>query len=63
MGDLADGTSIANLGTGQPKSLREFAEEQWESHGAAGKLQIGLIPYRDNEIMRYVPNTCIVKGI
>jgi len=44
-----------NIGTGRPKTLRRFAEEWWENFGATGKLQFGALPYRTNEVMRYVP--------
>jgi nucleoside-diphosphate-sugar epimerase len=46
---------IANIGTGRPQTLREFSESWWNKWGAAGKLKFGAIPYRENEVMRYVP--------
>ncbi len=46
---------IENIGTGQPKNLAEFAREEWQKFKATGKLHIGRIPYRSDEIMRYVP--------
>lgn len=46
---------IANVGTGQPQTLRAFAEHWWTFWEAKGKLQIGALPYRPNEVMRYVP--------
>ncbi len=46
---------IHNLGTGKPMSLNSFAEEQWKKFGATGRLKQGEIPYRKNEVMRYVP--------
>jgi nucleoside-diphosphate-sugar epimerase len=46
---------IRNLGTGQPQSLRQFAEAGWKEWGATGKLIFGAVPYRANEVMRYVP--------
>lgn len=48
-------SAIQNIGTGQPKSLLVFAQEQWALHNAKGNLLPGKIPYRSNEIMRYVP--------
>lgn len=47
--------TIKNLGSGKPVSMKDFALEQWTQFGAKGKLKIGLLPYRKNEIMRYVP--------
>ena len=46
---------IHNLGTGRPMSLKRFAEKEWKRFGAKGRLKFGEIPYRDNEVMRYVP--------
>jgi nucleoside-diphosphate-sugar epimerase len=47
---------IRNLGTGIPKSLKDFASECWNEFGAKGKLIPGAIQYRKDEIMRYVPD-------
>lgn len=46
---------IDNVGTGKPQSLREFAEYWWKKWNAKGKLKFGELPYRENEVMRYVP--------
>ncbi len=46
---------IKNLGTGCPVSMREFAEYWWRKSEAKGALKIGALPYRENEIMRFVP--------
>ncbi len=46
---------IKNIGTGKPQTLREFAEFWWSHWGATGKLQFGAVPYRPDEVMRYVP--------
>lgn len=46
---------IQNIGTGKPKSLIEFAENLWNIFEAKGQLLPGKIPYRKNEVMRYVP--------
>jgi UDP-glucose 4-epimerase len=46
---------IENLGSGTPKSLREFAREEWRRCGATGKLLLGTLPMRPNEVMRFVP--------
>lgn len=47
---------IANLGSGKPKTIRSFAEEIWDDLHGSGKLRFGEIPYRANEIMKYVPD-------
>jgi len=46
---------IRNIGTGRPATLKEFAQENWGKFNAKGKLKIGAIRLRDNEVMRYVP--------
>lgn len=54
--DLISGKpKIKNIGTGKPQSLRQFAEYWWNYWQAAGTLHFGKVPYRDNEVMRYVP--------
>ncbi len=46
---------IRNLGTGHPQTLLSFAETWWGRFGATGKLLPGVLPTRQNEVMRYVP--------
>lgn len=46
---------IRNLGTGSPQSLKDFATHWWQAFGATGQLRLGEVPYRPNEVMRYVP--------
>jgi nucleoside-diphosphate-sugar epimerase len=54
--DLTAGRPLVeNIGTGNPQTLREFAESEWLHFGAQGKLRIGEIPMRDHEVMRFVP--------
>jgi nucleoside-diphosphate-sugar epimerase len=54
--DLKPGTPvIENAGTGEPRTLRAFAEHWWRHWNAKGKLLAGAVPYRENEVMRYVP--------
>jgi len=53
---------VRNIGSGIPLMIREFAEKIWSENKAKGKLLIGSIPYRDGEVMRYVPdiNSCYI---
>lgn len=44
-----------NVGTGKPQTVLEFAGYWWRKWGAKGELKPGVIPYRDNEVMRFVP--------
>jgi nucleoside-diphosphate-sugar epimerase len=46
---------VRNIGTGQPITLRAFAEGWWSHWKAKGKLLPGAIPYAFKEVMRYVP--------
>jgi nucleoside-diphosphate-sugar epimerase len=46
---------IDNVGTGRPQTVHEFAEYWWKRWNASGRLEIGALPYRKNDIMRYVP--------
>lgn len=46
---------IRNIGVGVPQTLRAFAESWWSRWNAPGKLKIGALAYRGNEVMRYVP--------
>ncbi len=46
---------VLNIGSGKPVTLREFASEQWKLWEAPGKLIFGAHPYRENEVMRFVP--------
>ncbi len=46
---------VSNVGTGRPQTVRQFAEYWWQEFNAAGKLLFGELPYRDDEVMRYVP--------
>lgn len=46
---------IRNIASGNPTSLKEFARSHWSQLGAKGKLKLGALPYRENEVMRLVP--------
>ena len=46
---------VANIGSGQPMSMLQFAEKYWGEWGATGRIIAGAKPYRPNEPMRYVP--------
>ena len=53
---------VRNIGSGVPLMIREFAEKIWFEKKAKGKLLFGTIPYREREVMRYVPdiNSCYI---
>lgn len=46
---------IANVGSGSPMTVLEFAEKCWSEWGATGQILAGAKQYRSNEPMRYVP--------
>jgi nucleoside-diphosphate-sugar epimerase len=46
---------ILHIGSGNPQSVLEFSQYWWDKWGGKGRLLIEDIPYRDNEVMRYVP--------
>ena len=47
-------TNILNIGSGNPQSILDFAQLNWTKWGAKGRINAGSLPYRENEIMRYV---------
>jgi UDP-glucose 4-epimerase len=49
-------TVVRNVGTGKPRTLYEFCQGIWAEEGAAGRLLPGALPYREQEVMRYVPD-------
>lgn len=51
---LSGQPDIVNIGTGRGQTVLEFCEHWWKSWGAKGRLLPGRLPYRDNEVMRYV---------
>jgi nucleoside-diphosphate-sugar epimerase len=46
---------ITNVGTGYPQTVLEFSKFWWNHWKARGQLLVGAIPYRSNEVMRFVP--------
>ena len=46
---------VKNIGSGRAQTIREFAESWWMKWNAKGRLLIGELPYRDGEVMRYLP--------
>lgn len=46
---------ISHVASGRAQQLADFAREWWARWGATGKLQLGSVPYRRNELMRLVP--------
>jgi len=53
---------VRNIGSGLPLMIKDFAAKIWSKRKAKGNLLFGTIPYRDGEVMRYVPdiNSCYI---
>jgi len=47
--------SIKNLGTARSQTLIKFCKHWWTRWDATGTILPGTVPYRPNEVMRYVP--------
>lgn len=56
---LPESSAILNLGTGNPLMINQFAQKWWLRWQATGKLLIGSLPYRYQEVMRFVPEISI----
>jgi nucleoside-diphosphate-sugar epimerase len=46
---------VLHAGAGKPQTIREFAESWWAHWNGSGRLLVGALPYREGEVMRYVP--------
>jgi UDP-glucose 4-epimerase len=55
------GVNIFNIGSGNSVVIREFAESFWSEYKASGKLLVGKIPYREGEIMSFVPGSQLLR--
>jgi len=51
---------IFNMSSGNPISIKDFAEYWWAEFCASGKLLFGACDYRTNEVMRYVPSADMI---
>jgi len=54
---------IANLGANNPRPLIDFAEEEWARLKASGHLEVGKIPYRSSEVLRYAPEVTNLEHV
>lgn len=48
-------SKIYNIGTNKPSTILEFSQLWWDYFNATGSLLPGKIPYRTNEVMKYIP--------
>ena len=61
MAESITGANIFNLSTLNYQSLATFAASEWKRLKAPGKIRLGEVPYRCNEVMRYVPGDCLIE--
>ena len=60
LSEFKSGSNIFNIGSNYPSSLLDFAEYFWNLYNAKGRLLPGSIPYRNNEIMQYIPQPDLI---
>lgn len=53
---------IHNVGSGVAVSIRRFAESWWSKWNAQGRLLVGALEYRPDEVMRYVPELTLERA-
>jgi hypothetical protein len=54
--DITPGLPVVeNIGSGEPLAVADFARAEWSRLGATGRLLIGALPDRANEVYRFVP--------
>lgn len=61
MTKISNKVKVYNLSTTKPKTILDFATENWLKFKAKGKLLPGTIPYRKGEVMKYIPGNDIIK--
>ena len=54
---------VVNIGSGNGIKLRDFANNEWEKFNASGKLIIGGLKSRKDEISRMVADTKDLKFV
>lgn len=55
---------VYHVATGKPTRIIDFANNWWKRWAAVGTLLPGAIPYRNGEVMRYVPErTPLLKHV
>ena len=49
-------TLVKNCASGIPQTVKNFCQNNWNIYSMGGKLNLGTLPYRKNEVMRFVPS-------
>ena len=47
---------VNNVASGNPQTIKEFCQREWNKHSKGGSLNVGALPYRPSEVMRFVPS-------
>lgn len=47
---------VTNVASGKPQTIREFCQREWNNYSRGGSLNVGTLPYRHSEVMRFVPS-------
>jgi nucleoside-diphosphate-sugar epimerase len=54
-------SQVVNLSSGSPTTIREFAQYWWKIWGASGRIRFGELPYRESEVMSYIPGAELIS--
>ncbi|MBD2423789.1 NAD(P)-dependent oxidoreductase [Cyanobium sp. FACHB-13342] len=54
---------IFNMSSGRPQSILDFSRTWWNQWNAKGELLVGQLPYRDGEVMQYIPGPNILSPV
>ena len=52
---VQEGGIIKNVGSNNNLKLKDFAYQEWKKLNAKGNIILGYYPYKENEIMSYMP--------
>lgn len=47
---------VINVASGDPQTIKEFCQCEWNKYSKGGSINVGALPYRPSEVMRYVPS-------
>lgn len=53
---LSGNPYVSNIASGNPQKIKDFCKNQWALYANGGKLNVGSLPYRSSEVMRFVPS-------
>ena len=47
---------VSNVASGNPQMIKDFCHCEWNKYSKGGSLNVGALPYRPSEVMRFVPS-------